>query len=173
MYFVDYILKRYFLEGNVGKRKVILNYPIHDVLDNNNTNPNTFNCDNGITPIWYSYTTNNLNWEHYGMLMRSNFTPVVYNPFGENSINKLLFYKTIFNINTLNEKEALLSYLLSINEDGVVIFFNENYDDLLKNMVEFLTKKDFIIDIVIDNIETIVSSKEIKSEDGYIIKIKK
>jgi hypothetical protein len=107
------------------------------------------------------------------MLMRSNFTPVVYNPFGENSINKLLFYKTIFNINTLNEKEALLSYLLSINEDGVVIFFNENYDDLLKNMVEFLTKKDFIIDIVIDNIETIVSSKEIKSEDGYIIKIKK
>jgi hypothetical protein len=173
MYFVDSILKRYFLEDNVGKRKVILNYPIHDVLDNNNTNPNTFNYDNGITPIWYSYTTNHLNWEHYGMLMRSNFTPVVYNPFGVNSINKLIFYKTIFNIDTLNEKETLLNYLLSINEDGVIIFFNDNYNDLLKNMVEFLSKKDYIIDIIIDNIETIVSSKEIKSEEGYIIKIKK
>jgi hypothetical protein len=173
MYFTDSILKRYFEENKTGKRKIILNYPIHSTLDPINEYPNTWECQGQLTPIWYSYTTNHKNWEHYGQLIRSNFEPRCINPFGKNSILKLFFYKTVFDIDKHHEKEALLSYIESIIEDGTIMFFLESETKESNKMVDFLKYQNLKVEQEVKDIENIIESNEIKSEKGILIQIKK
>jgi hypothetical protein len=173
MYFTDSILKRYYYEDKMSKRNIILNYPIHNTLDPIHEYPNTWNHEGRLTPIWYSYTTNHINWEHYGQLMRSNFECRLMNPFGKNSTMKLVFYKTIFDVDKSHEKDTLLSYFKSIRDEGEIMFFLENETDTSNKMIEFLSNSNLKIQKGINDIKHIIDSTEIKSESGLLIKITK
>ena len=168
MYFTDYTIKRYFNEDN-NSRKILINYPIDSFQ---NDGPNTWSYTGGLTPRWFSYTTNNLNWEHYGQLIRSNYEPRVLNPFGKNTINKLVFYKTLFETKN-NEANVLLSYLDSINKNGELIFFLDGETEKSNEMIEFLKSNNFLVSQGLSQINFIVDSNEITQESGFIIKITK
>lgn len=173
MYFTDFTLKRYFEESEKNKRKVILNYPIHNVVYLVDHYPNTWYCEGGTTPIWYSYTTNHNNWEHYGKLIRSNFEPLSINPFGKGSMKQLLFYKTVFDIEKEHERDTLLSYITTIRSDGELMFFLEEESNLSKNMITLLQQINLKIQTANINIRNIINSNEIISENGILIKITK
>jgi hypothetical protein len=170
MYFVDYTIKRYYNEECKSSRKIILNYYIDSYY---NDYPNTWTFENGVTPRWYSYTTNHKNWEHYGQLIRSNYNIVCENHFGKNSIDKLIIYKTPFNLEHEHERMALLSYYDVLNQNGTLFFFYEEENDHVKEIVKFLESNNLKIDKGISNIKYIINTDEIKSEDGYLLQIKK
>lgn len=170
MYFTDYIIKRYFNENRKSARKIILNYLIDSYY---NDHPNTWTYDNGITPRWYSYTTNHKNWEHYGQLIRSNYNVVCENNFGKNSIRELIIYKTVFNIAKEHEKICLLSYLDSLCADGVLYFFFEQETEEVSQMLAFLKTQALKVKQSVGDLKDIINTDEIISEKGVLVQITK
>ena len=170
MYFTDYVIKRYFNEDRINARKIILNYLIDSY---NNDYPNTWAYDNGITPRWYSYTTNHKNWEHYGQLIRSNYNIVCENNFGRSSIKELIIYKTVFNVTKEHEKICLLSYLDSLCTNGVLYFFFEKETEEIQQMLDFLRTQTLKIKQSRGDLKEIIDTNEIISEKGVLIQIKK
>ena len=106
-------------------------------------------------------------------MIRSNYNIVCENHFGKNSIDKLIIYKTPFNLEHEHERMALLSYYDVLNQNGTLFFFYEEENDHVKEIVKFLESNNLKIDKGISNIKYIINTDEIKSEDGYLLQIKK
>lgn len=171
MYFADFIIKNYYLNGKVGQRKLLLDYPF-DLAKNMPVNswdsPTSL-----LTPRWYSYTTDNKLWEFYGRHARSYHEFRIYTPFGINSTQKVVVYKTVYDCNKMHEKENLLYLASTINQNGSLYFFLDTLNTFTDLMILILTESGYKVEQKEGNIQNIVDSEEVRSEEGIILEITK
>jgi hypothetical protein len=171
MYFTDYIIKNYYLNGKRGNRKVIIDYPF-DITKAFSVN--TWDSPTqGITPRWYSYTTDSNFWEFYGKQIGSYDEFRMNNPFGKNSMQKVVVYKTIFDCKKAHERLGLIQFAESVNEEGAFYCFIESKNNIVEEMIKVLIDEGYSVLETVGNITDIVDSKEVQSEEGVILKINK
>jgi hypothetical protein len=136
-YFTDQVLSYYF-NGNPINRKVALNFPVI-CYDANKVNTwDVIGSDNN-TPLYYSFDRDKFDWEHYGFMCRSSFTPKVECPFGENSIKELLLYDITWDIEKSHELDTFLKYIKSVKDNGKIYFFYKEENEFISNISNYLS----------------------------------
>jgi hypothetical protein len=126
MYYLDYLISNYY-NGSKIKRKIAFDYPIdytqREIIHTYDT------IDKRNTPLYYSFTTDNDNWEFFGNINRSHSAPQHHYKVGDGVVYKGLFVNV--NINE-NEDIFINSILPSIHDEGELYFYFENdYNHIL------------------------------------------
>ena len=124
MYHLDYLISNYY-NGSKIKRKIVFEYPIDFTKRETIHTYDTIDKEN--TPLYYSFTTDNDNWEYFGQMNRSYALPQHQYMIGEGVVYKGLFINIDISENEVN---FLNNILPSIHEEGELYFyFEDNYNN--------------------------------------------
>lgn len=156
MYYLDYLISNYY-NGSKIKRKIAFEYPMDYMQENTIHTYDTIDKSN--TPLYYSFTTDNDNWEYFGQIIRSHTLPHHHYMIGDGVVYKGLF----INVDISENKNNFLNNILpSIHEEGELYFYYEdNYNNLQSLLDEYNIK--YTIE---NNILDYIDSKSIIPKDN-------
>lgn len=173
MYWVDFVLSQYNNQTPI-KRKIVFNLPIDSTagqLVNSYKTTNNLN-----TPLYYSFTTDQNGWEHYGSYIRSDSISSFM--FGKESIyNGIFIDYHLLLVHGDNLDNVVLNRIIpSIQKGGYIVFYYEKNpydhyellkDNLIKNNINFKIENNLLEKVNIE--KNLIEKSGLNFDKEYLI----